>query len=108
MPRPRMYEPGETINSVAELLNVLQRGRYVYMFANGKPSHPAVVRQQKLAALERQVRAGAIRRARVRDEWVAWAESRPRQECEGCGQLAESGRRLCAGCEAYKDHSGAI
>jgi hypothetical protein len=104
-----MYEPGDTIESMGELLHLLHLGRFIYLFNNGKPSHPAVVRQQRLAELERLIAARRLRRASIRDEWAEWMATRRRPFCDECGQNpVEAGSKICVGRHAYRDHTGAI
>ena len=109
MPRPRMYEPGSPIESMTDLLMELSETGYVCLFKHNKPSHAAFVRQHRLATLERWVKARAIRRAVLSDEWVAWAANYRRPVCiECCQNPTEPKSKICVGCHAYRDHTGAI
>ena len=71
MPRPRKFRPGEPIASIADMNAALDTDGFVFLFHEGRPTHAAVVRQQRYATLLDAIAKGRMRRVVVTEEWAS-------------------------------------
>ena len=66
--RVRKYEGGFPFGSLAECIEWMQAGQYLW--CRGKPYHPMVVKQWSLAMIENLVSTSpTLCRARLTEEW---------------------------------------
>jgi hypothetical protein len=70
----RKYRAGERLNSLVALVLIINDGRYIIV--NGRPYHPAVLRNWSLASLDGTMRRGRMYLAELTPEWIEDQEMR--------------------------------
>lgn len=70
----RKYRPGAKMLGIFDLISAFNQGRYV--FVNGKPYHPAVLRNWSLASLEAICRGNRTFVAELTPEWIEAEETK--------------------------------